>query len=138
DANLEEASLVGACLRDAKLDGVNVKNANLTNADAPGLQAGGDASGRVKRYFGKGDVLRNAALEFDAGASVEIESLFEQCSIALGEGTELVVGKAGLLSGCQIRGAGKLTIHGKFIERESPGITGVNQLVVTSGGSLVG
>jgi uncharacterized protein YjbI with pentapeptide repeats len=138
DANLEEASLVGARLRDAKLDGVNVKNANLTNADAPGLQPVGDASGRIKRYFGKGDVLRNAALEFDSGASVEIESLFEQCSIALGEGTELVVGKAGMLSGCQIRGAGKITVHGKFVERESPGIVGVTQLVVSAGGSIVG
>jgi len=138
DANLEEASLVGARLRDAKLDGVNIKNANLTGADAPGLQPAADPSGRIKRYFGKGDVLRNAALEFDAGALVEIESLFEQCTIALGDGTELVVGKSGTLSGCQIRGAGKLTINGKFIERETPGIVGVTQLVVSAGGSLVG
>jgi uncharacterized protein YjbI with pentapeptide repeats len=139
DANLEEASLVGARMRDARLDGVNVKNANLTNADAPGLRGGGAATtGAAKRYFGKGDVLRNAHLEFDAGAAVEIESLFEQCSITLGVGTELTVGKAGVLSGCQIRGAGKITVHGKFVERESPGIVGVMQVVVSSGGSLVG
>jgi uncharacterized protein YjbI with pentapeptide repeats len=137
DANLEEASLVGVRMRDAKVDGVNVRNANLTNADAPGL-APGAGSAPAKRYFGKGDVLRNANLEFDAGASVEIESLFEQCSITLGDATELVVGKAGVLSGCQIRGAGKITIHGKFVERESPGIVGVTQLVVSAGGSLVG
>jgi uncharacterized protein YjbI with pentapeptide repeats len=138
DANLEEASLVNAKLRDAQLDGVNVKNANLTGADAPGLNRAPVQEGVSKRYFGKGDVLRNAALEFDSGASVEIESLFEQCSIVLGDGTELVVGKSGVLSGCQIRGAGKITIHGKFVERESPGIAGVTQLVVSSGGSLVG
>jgi uncharacterized protein YjbI with pentapeptide repeats len=136
-ANLEEASLVNAKMRDTRTQGANLKNANLKGADAPGL-SGRDGAQAIKRYFGKGDVLRNAHLEFDSGASVEIESLFEQCSIALGEGTELVVGKAGTLSGCQIRGAGKLTIHGKFIERESPGITGVNQLVVTAGGSLHG
>jgi uncharacterized protein YjbI with pentapeptide repeats len=122
-------------MRDAKLDGVNIRNANLTKADAPGLTPSGGAG---KRYFGKGDVLRNANLEFDAAASVEIESLFEQCSITLGDGTELVVGKAGVLSGCQIKGAGKITIHGKFVERESPGIQGVTQLVVSSGGSLIG
>jgi uncharacterized protein YjbI with pentapeptide repeats len=136
-ANLEEASLVRAKMRDARTQGANLKNANLTGADAPSLVAKEGVSG-IKRYFGKGDVLRNAHLEFDSGASVEIESLFEQCSIALGDGTELVVGKSGTLSGCQIRGAGKITIHGKFIERESPGITGVNQLVVTTGGSIVG
>ncbi|MGH7436848.1 MAG: pentapeptide repeat-containing protein, partial [Polyangiaceae bacterium] len=89
-----------------------------------------------RRYFGKGDVMRNAALEFNAGVSVEVESLFEHCSIALGEGTELVIGKAGVLSGCQIKGAGKVTVHGKFVEREAPGIVGVSQLVVTSGGSI--
>jgi uncharacterized protein YjbI with pentapeptide repeats len=137
DANLEEASLVGARMRDAKVDGVNIKNANLKNADAPGLAPSSGASAG-KRYFGKGDVLRNAALEFDAAASVEIESLFEQCSITLGDGTELVIGKAGVLSGCQIKGAGRVTVHGKFVEREAPGITGVTQLVVSAGGSLVG
>jgi uncharacterized protein YjbI with pentapeptide repeats len=91
-----------------------------------------------RRYFGKGDVLRNASLEFDSGASVEVESLFEGCTIAIGDGTDLVVGQHGVLSGCQIRGGGRLTIHGKFLERETPGIAGVAQLVVTSGGSLVG
>jgi uncharacterized protein YjbI with pentapeptide repeats len=136
-ANLEEASLQRAKMRDAITVGANLKNANLTGADMPGL-AGREGPGLNRRYFGKGDVLRNAHLEFDSGAFVEIESLFEQCTIALGDGTELVVGKAGTLSGCQLRGAGKITIHGKFVERESPGITGVTQLVVTNGGSILG
>jgi hypothetical protein len=77
-------------------------------------------------------------LEFDAGAAVEIESLFEHCTIALGQGTELVVGKGGILSGCQIHGAGRITIHGKFMERDGPGIVGATQLVVSAEGSLVG
>jgi uncharacterized protein YjbI with pentapeptide repeats len=93
---------------------------------------------QAKRYFGPGDVLRNATLEFGEGASIEIESLFEQCSIALGRGTELVVGAGGVLQGCQIKGSGNVTINGKFIENESPGIVGVSQLIVTSGGSLIG
>jgi uncharacterized protein YjbI with pentapeptide repeats len=96
------------------------------------------ATGGMKRYFGQGDVLRNASLSFDEGATVEIESRFEQCSITLGKGTELVVGRSGVLSGCQISGAGNITIHGQFFERESPGIVGPSQLVVSSRGSLVG
>ena len=51
-----------------------------------------------------------------------------------GDGTELVVGKDGVLSGCQITGAGNITINGKFFERESPGIVGAHQLVVSDGG----
>ena len=90
------------------------------------------------RYFGQGDVLRNATLEFGAGIKVHIESRFEQCSIALGQGAELTVGKSGVLSQCRIEGAGNITIHGRFQERESPGIVGPSELVVTSEGTLVG
>src|SRR5690606_318391 len=68
------------------------------------------------RYFGRGDVLRNASLQFDEGATVEIESLFEHCTITLGRGTELLIGPDGVLSGCQITGAGNITINGKFFE----------------------
>jgi uncharacterized protein YjbI with pentapeptide repeats len=138
-ANLEEASLVRAKLKDAQLKDANLKKANLTDAQMPAPTAAApSATTALKRYFGKGDVLRNAHLEFNAGAEVEIESLFEQCTISLGESTELVVGKSGVLSGCQVRGSGRITIHGKFVERESPGIVGATQLVVSSGGSLVG
>ena len=70
-----------------------------------------------RRYFGRGDVLRNASLQFDEGATVEIESLFEQCTIALGRGTELIVGSDGVLHGCQITGAGNITINGKFFDK---------------------
>ena len=52
-----------------------------------------------RRYFGTGDVLRNATLQFDQGARVEIDSLFENCVVELGEGTSLVVGKGGVLAG---------------------------------------
>jgi hypothetical protein len=90
-----------------------------------------------RRYFGRGDVLRNASLEFDSGALVEIESLFEQCTISLGKGTELIVGQGGVLSDCQIKG-GNITINGHFFERQSPGIVGADQVVVSAGGALVG
>src|SRR5262249_9171055 len=94
--------------------------------------------GQAVRYFGQGDVLRNASLEFGEGIKVQIDSRFEQCSIALGRGAELTVGKAGVLAHCRIEGAGNITLHGRFFERESPGIVGPNQLVVTSEGQLVG
>ena len=50
-------------------------------------------------------MLRNATLDFEAGARVEIDSLFENCSIKLGEGTELVVGESGVLADCNDRRA---------------------------------
>jgi hypothetical protein len=90
------------------------------------------------RYFGQGDVLRNATLEFGAGIKVQIDSRFEQCSIALGRGADLTIGKAGVLANCRIEGAGNITLHGRFFERESPGIIGPSQLVVTSEGQLIG
>jgi hypothetical protein len=103
-----------------------------------GVEPAGGQRPRATRYFGAGDVLRFAALEFDSGASVEIESRFEQCSITLGEGTELIVGSEGVLAGCNIKGAGNITIHGQFFEGEAPGIQGPKRLIVTSGGVLVG
>jgi len=92
----------------------------------------------VKRYFGRGDTFRNASLEFDEGATVEIESLFEQCSITLGTGVELVIGKNGILAGCQINGFGKIVINGHYYERSAPGIVGPREVIVTAGGTLVG
>jgi hypothetical protein len=94
-------------------------------------------AGAAHRYFGKGDVLKNAALQFEKGASVEIDSLFQNCSIILAEGTELVLGKDGVLADCTIAGAGKITIHGRFFERESPGIVGPEQLTVSRDGAVV-
>ena len=90
-----------------------------------------------RRYFGHGDVLKNATLEFEAGASVEIDSLFQNCAINLGEGTELVVGESGVLADCKISGGGSVTVHGHFFEQESPGIVGAREVVVSSKGSLV-
>ena len=73
----------------------------------------------------------------DVCCRVEVESLFEQCVIELGEGTELMVGSAGVLSDCKVVGRGSVVIAGKFYEREAPGIVGPLQLVVSAGGCLV-
>jgi uncharacterized protein YjbI with pentapeptide repeats len=90
-----------------------------------------------RRYFGRGDVLRDASLEFEPGARVEIDSLFQNCSITLGEGTELVVGDAGVLADCRIAGGGLITINGQFFERESPGIVAPRELTVSRQGAMV-
>src|SRR6185503_8109080 len=89
------------------------------------------------RYFGRGDVLRDAELRFDDGARVEIDSLFQNCTINIGSGTQLIVGPSGVLADCQIVGDGTVTINGKFFERESPGIVGLRQLAVTSNGVVM-
>lgn len=64
------------------------------------------------RFFGRGDVLRNADLEFDTGSIVEIESTFRQCKIKLGDNAQLTVGQYGLLENCHIEGMGIISIDG--------------------------
>jgi hypothetical protein len=59
---------------------------------------------RSKRFFGQGDVLRGATLEFIEDCQVEIESYLENCTIHLAQGTTLTVGPNGVLKGCQIVG----------------------------------
>ena len=117
----------------------------ITNGEIPGLLSGlrkqvaaaPATAATSRRYFGRGDVLKNATLDFEAGARIEIDSLFENCAINVGDGTELVIGEAGVLADCTISGAGASTVHGHFFERESPGILGPRELVVSSGGAVV-
>ncbi len=143
NADLTKANLEEADLRQAELTGADLKGANLTGVKSsnglPGAQAAArPANGSANaRYFGRGDVLKGATLRLEAGARVEVESLFEQCTIELGEGTELVVGSGGVLSDCTVVGHGSIHIAGKFYERKSPGIVGPTQLVVSTGGCLV-
>jgi hypothetical protein len=165
-ANFERAKFEQTVLTGARIAGIVMRDAAYTNAGAitiewadispdelskrvqgeaalaalTGKEPAGGTRAKNVRYFGAGDVLRFAALEFDSGASVEIESRFEQCSIALGEGTELVVGSEGVLAGCNIKGSGHITIHGQFFEQsdKGPGIVGPRRLIVTTGGVLVG
>jgi uncharacterized protein YjbI with pentapeptide repeats len=90
-----------------------------------------------RRYFGRGDILRNATLSFDSSARVEIDSLFQNCTIQLGEGTELIIGPDGVLADCEVIGAGCVTVHGKFFERVAPGIIGPRTLNVSAKGTVV-
>lgn len=135
-ANLEEADLRQADLTGADFTGANLNGVKTSNG-LPGAKPTNGAAATNARYFGRGDVLKGATLRLEAGARVEVESLFEQCTIELGEGTELVVGSGGVLSDCTVVGHGSIMIAGKFYERKSPGIVGPTQLVVSTGGCLV-
>jgi uncharacterized protein YjbI with pentapeptide repeats len=97
-----------------------------------------DMPDRSKRFFGQGDVLRNAALEFDDDSQIEVESYLENCTIALGRRSKFSVGPNGVLEGCQLVGEGEIVIHGKFYEGKiSPGIVGPRLLFVGKTGLLI-
>jgi hypothetical protein len=165
-ADLRQAKLTGAVMDGAVLTGAKVAGVIASNRPAPGARADwldtsgeGNGSSRApdgalsalvtgtgampgggraeRRYFGSGDVLRNATLQLGDGARVEIDSLFENCVVELGPGTSLVVGKSGVLADCRILGGGDITIHGHVFERESPGIVRPRALTVTSQAAVV-
>jgi uncharacterized protein YjbI with pentapeptide repeats len=161
-ATLARAQLTGAVLTGAKVAGLVGTGLPLGAIEVTwlDLSPAGDGSQRVengvspsvlsvgamasapvddarRRYFGRGDVLRNATLQFDAGARVEIDSLFQNCTIQVGADTELVIGPSGVLADCEIVGAGNITVHGKFFERASPGIVGARKLMVSARGAVV-
>lgn len=161
-ATFARAQLAGACLTGAKVAGLVGTGLPLGTIDVSwlDLSPAGDGTQRVengvipsvltigaltssvadatrRRYFGRGDVLRNATLQFDAGAQVEIDSLFQNCTINVGLDTDLVIGPSGVLADCEIVGAGCITVHGKFFERHSPGIVGARKLIVSARGAVV-
>ena len=76
-------------------------------------------------------------MHFEAGARVQIDSVFENCTLHLADQTEVVIGAVGVLADCEIIGPGSLTVHGKFFEKKSPGIVGARQLVVSARGAVV-
>jgi hypothetical protein len=95
-------------------------------------------SARHKRFFGQGDVLRGATLEFSEECQVEIQSYLENCTIHLGHGSTLTVGCNGVLEGCTIVGSGNIVMAGKFFEGgASPGIVGPRRLHVGRQGTVV-
>ena len=96
-------------------------------------------SDQPKRFFGQGDVLRNATLEFSEKSQIEIESSLEKCTITLGTGTTLTIGPKGVLTGCQIIGGGEIVVHGQFYENGvSPGIQDPSRLIVGKTGVVSG
>jgi uncharacterized protein YjbI with pentapeptide repeats len=122
---------------------VEIKGADLVecyNRVRKGLAATSTAlSDQPKRFFGQGDVLRNATLEFVEKSQIEIESSLEKCTITLGTGTILTIGPKGVLTGCQIIGGGEIVVHGKFYQNGvSPGIKDPSRLIVGKTGVVSG
>jgi len=162
--DLRQASLDGAKIEGARFDQAKLGNATIADmhgrpavAEWIDVSADGESSrldgeralafltGKKEqrvddatRYFGKGDILRDATLEFGAGSVIHVDSRFENCSIALGDGAELTIGEPGILKNCAIVGRGNIVVHGRFFERSSPGIVGPKSLVVSTGGAVVG
>lgn len=91
------------------------------------------------RYFGRGDVLRNAELAFAPGAVVTVEGTFDRCHLHLGEGTRLEVGRSGSLLACKILGAGHVTVLGRLANDGGDGAeTTARVLRVAAGGFAAG
>jgi hypothetical protein len=150
------ADFEGAQLGQARLAGVTLSSTNvamvtfdwidvseegdgtrrLENDKARAFLAGEPAVESNTRYFGRGDVLRDASLEFGPDSRIQIDSRFENCSISLSDGAELTIGDPGVLRDCQIVGNGRIIVHGRFFERASPGIRGARSIVVSARGGL--
>jgi hypothetical protein len=164
--DLTDADLVDAQLTGAKLYGIEVSLEQLgrIQADWIDFSVQGDGTSRLsmaqlqevhqkgdarqslappasaapRRVFGKGDVLRNAGLEFGALSVIEIEGRFEACNIVLGSGAQLRIGRDGVLEGCTIAGDGELVVLGRFAQAgEKPGIVGLKQVLVGSSGTVI-
>jgi uncharacterized protein YjbI with pentapeptide repeats len=161
--DLRQAALDGAIVEGARFDQAKLGNATIDGMQgrplvAEWIDVSPDGDGNrldaeralafltgkkervdgATRYFGKGDILRDATLEFGAGSVIHVDSRFENCSIALGDGAELTIGEPGILKNCAIVGRGNIVVHGRFFERASPGIVGPKSLVVSTGGAVVG
>ena len=119
----EEGAAVGAFLREE----ASPTPPASTAPSAPGA-----------RFFGEGDVLKNAELEFSAGSSVEVRGRFENCAITLGAGAELQIGAGGLLSDCRITGEGVVLVHGRLLNRAKNPVVTARMFVVGAGGTAVG
>jgi uncharacterized protein YjbI with pentapeptide repeats len=165
--DLSDAKLTGAILTAAKLFGIEVVPNRLADVVAEWADFSAEGNGHVevsgadlaeyyqrmtdgfngisgtllnqpKRFFGKGDVLRHATLEFSEKSEVEIQSYLEKCTIALAAGTKLTVGSNAVLMGCQIIGCGEIVVHGAFYENGFfPGMVGPSRLVVGKTGTLM-
>jgi Pentapeptide repeats (8 copies) len=158
---LLKANLAGAILTAAKLYGIEAAPEQLNEVLADWVDFSSEGNGLVqvsglelveyylrfrkgpvtdqrKRFFGQGDVLRNATLQFSEASQIEIESHFENCTITLGQKAVLTIGPNGILAGCQIIGEGEIVIHGKFYENGvSPGILGPSRLFVGKEGTVM-
>lgn len=166
--NLANANLTKAVLNGAKVFGIEANASQFREVLADWVDFSAEGNGEIrvkgvdfrenyervkqglgasvstlldqpKRFFGQGDVLRNAILEFNEHSQIEIEGLLEKCTIVLGSGTTLTIGPNGVLKGCQIMGGGEIVVLGKFFEDGLfPSIQGPSRFVVGKTGVVRG
>jgi hypothetical protein len=136
-AGIELASLPATAVIDWADASIAGDGSRLLDVRHARQLLGGSASSSTPdhRFFGAGDVLRNADLEFREGAKVHIESRMEGCTIRLSGEAELVLGEQGSMNDCAIEG-GRLTIHGRFFEGRQPGLAGPRRLAVSKSGAI--
>jgi uncharacterized protein YjbI with pentapeptide repeats len=162
------ASLEGALLEGAKVFGLSITPQQLATALVDWWDVGRDGDGTEReegeavgsflnggapaaavaapappatpgaRFFGEGDVLKNAELEFSADSSVEVRGHFENCAITLGAKAELRVGAGGLLRDCRITGEGVVLVYGRLLNRAENSAVTARVFVVGAGGTAVG
>ncbi len=135
-ASFSNADASQADLRDADLSGALIDGARSLRAPCEPLRPETTSRTNVTRYFGKGDLLRGAHLNFEADCKIHVDGRFEECLIVLGEGAEFVIGESGVLKNCRISGHGDIKVHGCFFERQSPGISGPRSLLVSAKGAV--
>jgi hypothetical protein len=90
------------------------------------------------RFFGEGDVLKNAELEFSAGSTVEVDGRFESCTIKLGDDAQLKIGRSGVMRDCRIEGEGIILVHGQMLNHASESLAIPKVFFVASTGTAVG
>lgn len=89
------------------------------------------------RFFGPGDVLRNAEFEIGDGSAVEVQGRLENCKIILGEDARLTIGEAGVLRDCRVAGPGGLYVHGQIRNGSDEALTMPKVFFVGASGSVV-
>ncbi len=90
------------------------------------------------RFFGPGDVLKNAELEFSEGSTVEVQGQFENCKIVLGEDARLTIGQSGVLRDCRVAGQGVIFVHGQMLNGNGKALTTPKVFFVGASGTAVG
>jgi hypothetical protein len=90
------------------------------------------------RFFGEGDVLKNAELEFSEGSVVEVQGRFENCRIVLGDDARLTIGPTGVLRDCRVEGRGVVLVHGQMLNDSGKALTIPKVFFVGATGTAVG
>lgn len=88
-----------------------------------------------ERYFGAGDVLKNAELRYESGTEVRIDGQFDNCTLKLAAGATLHLSPSAILNNCRIVG-GTLRLEGTFLAPNQVGLECPQLLAVSKQGAV--